>query len=339
MVANTLADATRDCPIRRHLCVLPLATLLENLAGVYAPLLRGAEICVPDLATLGFRGSSSFVPQLFLQGIGTVRPHSMILIPQLLDCLVEATRAGWQPPDSLVFIAVGGGKVSRAMLEEAERRGLPVYEGYGLSECGSVVSLNLPGRNRSGSVGRPLPHVDIEIIDGEIFVGGQLCLGYTGEPRDSGSGKLATGDLGCFDEDGYLTINGRRKNLLITSFGRNISPEWIEAELNTIPGVLQTFVTGDAQPYLGALLVALPGLDDSRLQEAIELVNKRLPDYARVKCWQRIGSPFSVSEGTLTANGRPRREAILNRYGKQIDALFPSPLINPDVENLRTGAQ
>ncbi len=320
-VATTLADATRDLRAKRHLCVLPLATLLENIAGIYVPLLQGAEICVPDLATLGFRGSSRFDPQRFLAGIGTIKPHSLILIPQLLTCLVEAGRSGWQPPDSLVFIAVGGGKVSPVLVREADELGLPVFQGYGMSECGSVVSLNLPGENRPGSVGKPLSHITVEIKDGEIHIDRHRCLGYTG--GETLPGLLATGDLGYLDDDGYLYISGRRKNLLITSFGRNISPEWIEAELSTITGMMQVFVAGDSQPYLGALLFATPALEDEQLEEAIATVNASLPDYARIGRWQRIHNPFSIVEGTLTANGRPRRERILTRYRSEVDALFP----------------
>lgn len=321
-VANTLTSALGPVAVERHLCVLPLATLLENVAGVYAPLLRGAEVVLPGLVSLGFQGSSSFSPRQFLGVISQSNPNSLILIPQLFDCLVQATRSGWQPPATLRFIAVGGGKVSEQLLQDAARCALPVYQGYGLSECGSVVSLNLPGDNRNGSVGKPLPHHAVTVIDGEIHVGGQLFLGYTGDHDQCDSALLATGDLGYLDNDGFLYVDGRRKNLIINSFGRNISPEWIEAELNAIPGVQQAFVTGDAQPCLGALIVANESVDTPALCEAIENVNERLPDYAQVRRWHRLPCPFTEADGTLTANGRLRRAAIADRYQSLIDTLF-----------------
>jgi len=322
-VAETLSSATRDIAVKTHLCVLPLAILLENIAGIYTPLLRGAEIAVPSLSTLGLLGSSQLESSHFLETISSTRPESMILIPQLLDGLVQATRSGWRPPDSLLFIAVGGGHVSRHLLDEAEEAGLPVYQGYGLSECGSVVSLNLPGQSRSGSVGKPLTHATVSIVDGEISIDKQLFLGYTDGTTPESTSSFATGDLGHLDDEGFLHIVGRKKNLLISSFGRNISPEWIEAELNTIPGVFHSLVVGEARPYLGALIAAAPTLDDQFIDAAIGLVNATLPDYAHIGNWCRLQAPFSVSSGTLTENGRLKREAIMDKCRTQIDSLYP----------------
>jgi len=331
-VAETLADATGEIAVQKHLCVLPLAILLENIAGVYAPLLRGVEIAVPSLRQLGMQGSSQLEPTCFLQAISNSRPNSMILIPQLLDALVQGTRSGWNPPENLQFIAVGGGHVSSQLLEEAVDAGLPVYQGYGLSECGSVVSLNLPGQNRLGSVGKPLPHVKVSLLSGEIQINKQLFLGYADGSKSNPDALLATGDLGYLDEEGYLFINGRKKNLLISSFGRNISPEWIEAELNTIPGVIHCAVVGEARPYLGALIAAAPALDDRFIDSAVGLINATLPDYAQIVCWSRLDTPFSTAAGTLTANGRLKRDAIMASYRTQIDSLYPDQYKHASIE-------
>lgn len=126
-------------------CVLPLATLLENIAGVYLPLSLGATVVLEPLASLGFTGSSQLdIPRL-LAVINRVRPHSVILVPELAAVLVSAAETGALDTASFQFVAVGGGKVSPRMLERARAVGLPMYEGYGLSECGSVVALNVPG--------------------------------------------------------------------------------------------------------------------------------------------------------------------------------------------------
>ncbi len=111
-VAGSILEATRSCAIERHLCVLPLATLLENIAGVHAPLRRGAQVIVASEAVLGFNGNSGFSLPTFLSALSHCRPNSLILIPQLLEALVMSADAGWKRPDSLRFIAVGGATVS-----------------------------------------------------------------------------------------------------------------------------------------------------------------------------------------------------------------------------------
>lgn len=310
----------------RHLCVLPLSTLLENVAGVYAPLLAGGEVIVPGLSEIGFVGSSSVDSGVFLRRIESEQPHSLILTPQLLQLLVAATVSGWAPPASLSFIAVGGARVAPRLLEEAQHAGLPVFEGYGLSECASVVSLNVPGRNRPGSCGRPLPHLCVSIDNGEIVVSGNVMLGYAGEPDSWDATRIHTGDLGHLDEDGYLHISGRSKNLLISSFGRNVHPEWVESELLAEQALAECVVFGDARPYCVALVGPRRAtLDDRVLQGSIDRANERLPDYARVRQWHRLASPLAATPGLLTENGRPRRSAIEAHFGAAIGSLYELP--------------
>lgn len=321
-VVDALVDATANQAVNRHLCVLPLSTLLENIAGVYAPLLRGATVLVPHLHRLGFIGSSEFEITSFVSAIARSQANSMILIPQLLDALLQACRGGWSVPQSLRLIAVGGGKVSLQSLQEARAAGLPVFEGYGLSECASVVSLNVPAADRPGSVGRPLPHARVRIENDEILVGGNTCLGYVGDTTVTGNSEFQTGDLGHLDDDGFLFVNGRRKNILISSFGRNVSPEWVESEIGALPSVRQCAVFGDAKPFLVALLLVRDGVQDTDLQAGLERVNATLPDYARVRAWHRIPEPFSTANRMLTANGRLRRDVIVTHHAAAIAALY-----------------
>ncbi len=309
-----------DAPV--HLCALPLATLLENLAGVYAPLLANGTVILRGMAELGFSGSGLREPQKFLDTLATVQPDSLILVPQLLRLLVNAVRLGWRAPP-LKFIAVGGARVGAGLIHEARALGLPVYEGYGLSECASVVSLNTPAADLPGSCGRILPHLDVSIIDGEIHVENNAMLGYVGEPASWNPAWIATGDLGHVDARGFLHIDGRRKNLLISSYGRNISPEWVESELLASPLIAEAVVLGDARPNCVALLTpARQNLDDSELANAVATANHALPDYARVKRWLRLPAPLASGKDLLTPNGRPRRERIEELYGAQIAALY-----------------
>lgn len=307
----------------RHLCLLPLSTLLENIAGVYVPLLTGGTVIVPPGADVGLCGSAGLNIPGLLQALERHQPTSIILLPQMLVALVAALEDGWTAPTSLMFIAVGGGKVSPDLIRLARSAGLPVYEGYGLSETASVACLNRPGCDTPGSVGQPLAHVDVRIESGEVMVHGNTFLGYLDDAATWYREFVATGDLGHFDEDGFLYISGRKKNLLISSFGRNINPEWVESQLLSHPMLAQCVVFGDARPGCVALLTpADPDCPDRELQEWIDYVNTDLPDYARILAWHRLPEPLNARDGFLTDNGRPCRAQIESWYQPAIDSLY-----------------
>ncbi|MDY7116435.1 AMP-binding protein [Halomonas sp. SSL-5] len=309
-VAASIAEAVAPLGIERHLAMLPLATLLENIGGLYVPLWLGATVHLPGVEALGWRGSSGFEAHRALATLDACRPHSLILVPQLLQALVEARP---HAPEGLRFVAVGGARVTDSLLDQAHRGGWPVFEGYGLSECASVVCLNRPGEPAHG-VGRPLPHAEVRVDDsGEVWVRGATMLGYLGEPAPA-SVWHATGDLGHWDGDA-LVLEGRRRDVFITAYGRNIDPQWVEGELCARPAIAQALVHGEALPANRALLVpASAEVDDARLAAAVAEANATLPDYARVHTWRRC-APFTPHNHQLTANGRLRRDAILSAHG------------------------
>ncbi len=319
-VARSLAEVSTACGVERHLCVLPLATLLENVGGVYAALLAGARIDLAPQAALGMTGASGFDVARFIRTLHEHQPHSLILLPQLLLALVTAAEQGIKLPDSLRFVAVGGGRVSPALLRRAEALGIPAFEGYGLSECASVVCVNTPGARRIGTVGRPLAHAAVRLAaDGEVEVRGARMLGYLGEPAPA-SDWLPTGDLGHFD-DGFLVLHGRKKHQFVTAFGRNVNPEWVEAELTQQAPIAQAWVHGEALAANVAVIV--PRRADcpaAAIDAAIATANAALPDYARVHRWLRADAPFAPANGLLTANGRLRRAALAERYLARIAA-------------------
>ncbi|GGY70619.1 AMP-binding protein [Marinobacter zhanjiangensis] len=302
----------------RHLCILPLATLLENIAGVYLPLLMGATVRVEPTGSLGLSGSSGVDPWSLIGALNRWQPESLILVPELARLLVEAAGAGLLETDQYRFLAVGGGKVVPEMLSRGRALGLPLYEGYGLSECGSVVALNTPGDDRVGCGGRPLKHVQVRVDDRRhILVRGNTHLGYldesspdAGMQADTTDEWLDTGDLGELSGDGFLRVDGRSRNLLITSFGRNISPEWLEAELIQTLGARQAVVFGDGEPSLSALVFLPPDESGTDTASALYQLNQRLPDYARLEVVYGLEQPLSAAAGHLTANGRPVRDRL-----------------------------
>jgi long-subunit acyl-CoA synthetase (AMP-forming) len=324
-VARSVVSVTSSS-VGRHLCAMPLATLLENVAGVYAPILLEAACFVPSSRTTGV-GYGSIDVAALATTISRVRPQSLIVPPELLRLLVVAARKGWQPPADLRFVAVGGATVSQALLNEAGAVGLPAYQGYGLSECASVVCLNTPAAARDGSVGKPLPHAHVRVDQrGQLVVSGAVMTGYLGEHAGT-TAEIETGDLGEIDADGYVFVRGRLKNMFITSMGRNISPEWVEAELTREPGIAQAVVAGEGRPWPCALVwPSSPTLTSNDIERAIAAANERLPGHAQVRKWAALPQPLCFADGTLTANGRPRRAAIAAAYAPVVDDLYAMDL-------------
>jgi long-subunit acyl-CoA synthetase (AMP-forming) len=321
-VAGALAAACALTAADRHLSLLPLATLLE-IIGVYATLLAGGRCVLPPLPDVGTLGAAGVEPDRMLESLHKTGATTAITVPQMLRALVEQVASGAAAPAALRFLAVGGAPVAPALPEYARTLGLPVYEGYGLSECASVLTLNRPGAQRNGSVGRPLPHVKLSFAgDGEVHAEGALFLGYcpAGAPVTP---PWPTGDIGRVDGDGYVYLEGRKKDFFVTSYGRNVSPEWIETALNAEPEIAQAWVSGEARPWIAAVVSPRDGTPDIAVNSAIERVNASLPDYARVQRWIRSRQPFSADRGELTANGRLRRHALRKRYGSQIASLYP----------------
>jgi len=319
-VATSLMQVI-DIKAPKHLCLLPLSILLENIAGIYAPLLAGGSVIVLPQSEYGFSGSQLVDTSVLLTAITAHQPNSLILVPELLLVLVMACKSGWQVPASLKFIAVGGAHVASELLIQASEIGLPVYQGYGLSECGSVVSLNTPNNNHINSAGAVLPHLSAEVIEGELIVSGELYLGYLNKPDSWYQNTYFTGDLVNLTGN-HLTIKGRKKNVLISSFGRNINPEWPESLLFSSGIFKQCIVIGDQKPYCIALLLPMEQASNKQISAAISVINLKLPDYAKIKNWIILDKPMTASSGLLTSNNRPKRDAIHTHYLTEIETLY-----------------
>jgi long-chain acyl-CoA synthetase len=200
--------------------------------------------------------------------------------------------------------------------------------------------MNKLGKNRIGTVGEPLPRTQLRIAeDGELLVRGpQVTLGYL-NPKIEPPGKedwLYTGDLGKLTQEGSLIINGRKKELIVTSYGKNIHPTKVESMLKEIQGVEEAMVVGDGKPFCGAFLWVGHDYDNPSLVQTIERsiseVNKRLSHPEQVKCWAILKNNLSIENGDLTASLKLKRWDVMKRQSEVVEALYGGR--KPDAEGI-----
>ncbi|MGY3060450.1 long-chain acyl-CoA synthetase [Streptomyces sp. TE3672] len=254
-----------------------------------------------------------------------------------------------------------GGRIRHAMSGGSgmERRlglffggaGVTVYEGYGLTESTAAATANPPERTRYGTVGLPIPGTTVHIAeDGEVWVhGGNVFGGYLGDPQATDAvlreGWLATGDLGSLDEDGYLTITGRKKEILVTSGGKSVSPTGLEERVRAHPLVAQCIVVGNDRPYIAALVtVDLESVDhwlamqgraplkpeelvrdpdlEMEVRRAVVAANTAVSQAESIRTFRILAHPFSEEHGLLTPSLKLKRRAIETAYAAEVDALY-----------------
>jgi long-chain acyl-CoA synthetase len=245
----------------------------------------------------------------------------------------------------------GGAPLPRHLAEGFQAAGIPLLQGYGLTESSPVISFNSLTCNRLGSVGRAIPGVEVKIAsDGEILTRGpHVMKGYWNDPEATArtivDGWLHTGDVGHLDADGFLFITDRKKDLIITSGGKNIAPTELERLLISDPFVDQAVVFGDARPFVSAILVpnfarleevcAAQGwkLDVADgfirtaavldfYQERVDRVMEPVSQPERVKKCLLLARPFQVAEDELTATLKLRRRHIIAKFEPELAALY-----------------
>lgn len=206
--------------------------------------------------------------------------------------------------------------------------GMPIVEGYGLSETSPVVSVNTAAHYKLGTVGRPIPGVEVQIAeDGEILVRGPSVMkGYWNRPEETaaalGGGWFHTGDIGEIDSDGFLRITDRKKDLLVTSGGKKIAPQPIEAALKQSPRVAEAIVVGDGRKYATALIVAADGATREQIAGVVDAVNSVLASYQTIKRFELIPNDLSVENGSLTPTLKVKRRAVEKRYADLIERMY-----------------
>jgi long-chain acyl-CoA synthetase len=250
--------------------------------------------------------------------------------------------------------AISGGAPLGARLGHFFRGcGIPIYEGYGLTETCAGATINRPAAMKVGSVGRPIPGCSVRIAeDGEILLsGGNIFTGYYRNPNATGEaleadGWFHTGDIGQLDDEGYLTITGRKKELIVTAGGKNVAPAVLEDRLRANPLVSQCLVVGDQKPFIAALVTideeAFPAwksshgkpddatvgdlVDDpdlrSDIQAAIDETNKAVSKAESIKAFRILADDWTVESGHLTPSLKVKRNVVLDDYAADVTAIY-----------------
>jgi len=232
--------------------------------------------------------------------------------------------------DECYQMFAGSAPMGEELVGSLQDLGIEVYNGYGLTEA-PIVTMNRQGRNRPGTVGEPLPETEFRIAeDEEILVRGpQVTPGYL-DPRTESpfvdGGYLATGDLGYMTPEGSLVIHGRKKELIVTSYGKNVHPVKIEALVRDIPGVDEVCVIGDNRPYCTALIWASRDGTPATLATTVEAsmgeVNSKLSSPEQIKRWALLEYNLTIDGGDLTASLKLKRAAVNERFAPLIKALY-----------------
>ncbi|MDW8105875.1 MAG: long-chain fatty acid--CoA ligase [Armatimonadota bacterium] len=277
-------------------------------------------------------------------------PLSIKLQRAILDRLV-ASKIRARVGGRLRFFVSGGAALPKEVAEFFDAFGILILEGYGLTETSPVLTVNPPNAPRFGSVGKPIPGVEIKIApDGEILARGpNIMVGYYKKPEATAAaiepdGWFHTGDIGYMDKDGYLYITDRKKDIIVLANGKNVAPQPIENLLKQSELVQEAVVYGDGMSAPVALIV--PNMDalrafaqqegipvsepealinhdavQKRFRQEIERVNRELADFQRIKGFRLIAQPFTIESGELTPTLKVKRRVVAQKYAHLLEEL------------------
>lgn len=330
-----------------YLSYLPLNHVVEGVLGTFSP------YYVPAALDIYFLEEFKALPQ----ALKIARPTIFFSVPRFYEKVRAAAsqhplaRVARRLPDGLPrrFLRgllrrgllrkagldrcrqaiVGSALTPPDVLEFFQELGIPVHNAYGLTEA-ALVSLNRLGRNRVGTLGQPLPETEIRFgPDGEIQVRGpQVTAGYWEDGRLQAfpGGWLDTGDLGMLTPDGYLTLSGRKKELIITAYARKIFPAPLETGLRAIPGVSEAMLIGEGRPFCSALLWMEENGWSPACARAVDAgvaeVNARLSPAEQIKRWAVLPGALTVEDGALSSSLKIKRAVVAERQQAVIDALY-----------------
>ena len=284
-------------------------------------------------------------PHDVLDVLPEVAPQVLFSVPAYWEKIARAVQAGPNTEEArlealrrvtggrLKFCLSGGAGLKLEIKELLHRAGLLIIEGYGLTETSPTLTLNRPDAFRFDTVGKPLPSVELRLdTDGEILArGGNVFAGYFKDPTATAAaftddGWFRTGDIGRFTDEGFLQIVDRKKDILVTSGGKNIPPANIEARFVDDPVIERVVIYGDARPFLVAAVWVRPEVPQAEraplVAARVDEINRELPRYETIKRHFLVDAPLTVEDGTLTSSLKLRRKAVYERLRDRFEGLY-----------------
>jgi long-chain acyl-CoA synthetase len=349
--ASAVREAFLVAPDALMFSWLPYSHIYARTVDHYVSLLAGVTLCLAES------------PDTLIQNLEDVQPTQMTAVPRFYEKVLSAVASPDRKKTArnlrnvfgprIEVLLSGGAPLPRPVAEAYFAAGLLLLQGYGLTESSPVISFNRKTHNKIGTVGPPIPDVEVKIAeDGEVLTRGPLVMkGYWKNPRATAEvirdGWLHTGDLGQLDPDGFLSITGRKKELLVLSNGKKVVPSYIEGLLTADECIDQAAVGGEGRNFLTALVVphwanlhrALRGqgtaLDHepeaalaqhpavmSLLERRIDAALSQVANCERVKKFAVLTRPFSVANHELTVSLKLRRDVVLAHHAAELEVLY-----------------
>jgi len=253
----------------------------------------------------------------------TVRPSFLGSVPHVLEKIARLERD--ELGGRLRFVISGSARLSDAIAERLERLGVPVLEGYGITETSGPSCVNLLGSHRPGTVGRPLRGTEVRVADtGELLIRSPgVMTGYHDDPAETAAaldadGWFHTGDLAEIDADGFVTVTGHRKDTFKTSTGKYVGPTALAGRWRRVCPGSELVVAGEMRPYcVGLVFTTAP---ESVVAAALEQLNARSDPWERIRRFTTVSTPPDADD--LDPAGRPIRDRVLARYARLVDELY-----------------
>ena len=227
----------------------------------------------------------------------------------------------------------GGAPLAKDIIEFFAALDVLILEGYGLTECTTGATINRPTRYRFGTVGPALPSVELRVADdGEVLIKSDTVFGGYFKDEEatreilSDNGWLRSGDVGHIDDDGFLTITDRLKDILVTAGGKNVAPQNLENALKTHAVISQALVLGDRRPYIAALITLSEDVDpttaEPAVQRAVDEVNSELSRFEQIKRFTILPRDFTLEDGEVTPTMKLKRRVCQEHFAAEIEALY-----------------